>query len=116
MMTHGRERHIDGAKSKHFYVLNSDFYGQQLSGERSRCCTKHSETRSPTMPQMKPQVLLSRGEPEETAFWGHATETGVIECVNVDGFLHITEKAVDRFLKVADSIIARSEQSTILLR
>jgi hypothetical protein len=92
---------------QHFYVLNSDYYGQSLSKaaiERLytnfRDVLVHNAALAPDRP------LVSFPESSE-AF----PLDGGRQLVNIDGLLSISKNAVERFLARAEALVPRSQQA-----
>src|ERR1700730_10189014 len=84
----GMQRKIDGEGFKHFFILNSPFYGQTLSEREIQAV--YASYRNPLTHNgaLVPGVLLNKGDVADPVFYlDH--EQGV-ECVNVVGLLSIT--------------------------
>ncbi len=97
---------------QHFYVLNSEYYTQILSGstikslyDRFRSLLVHNAALAPE------SFLLN--------FSGHHVPFPVSngrQCVNLPPFLELSKRAVKRFLERLDTVVPGSDQARNILR
>ena len=106
----GKRRRIDGAGFKHLFIFNSTLYGQSLSETEIKAV--YDLFRNPVTHNgaLAPGVLLNKGAASDPVFYPDP-KLGV-ECVNVVGLLAITSRAVEEFLKTAESVVPGSHQET----
>jgi hypothetical protein len=106
----GKRRKIDGDGFKHLFIFNSSLYGQTLSENEIQAV--YALYRNPLTHNsvLAPGVLLNKGNVSDPIFYPDP-KLG-IECVNLVGLLAITERAVEEFLKSADSVVPGSRQET----
>lgn len=111
----GKSCSIDGEGFKHFLVLNSAFYQQTLTEpqlkalyECYRCPLSHNSS-------LVPGVVIEKGVRGDGSpvFYPHPIDDNSIVCVNLTGFLDLTESAVSKFLRDADQIVSGSHQETV---
>jgi len=103
-----KTRTINGDGFKHYYILNSDYYGQSLSEkdikrlyEYYRCLLVHNAA-------LAPNCILNIGKETDSPFTRHASK--FIDCVNLRPFLDLSHIAVAKFLKVSPTLIPVSKQ------
>lgn len=104
-----RRRTIKGAGFQHYFILNSDYYGQTLSEkdiqrlyDYYRCLLVHNAA-------LAPDHFLDIGNPTDPPF---AKRLGSkhIDYVNLRPFLDLSHSAVARFLSVSPSLVPGSKQ------
>ena len=107
----GKPRRIDGDGFKHLFIFNSELYGQPLSETQIKAL--YTSYRNPLTHNsvLATGVLLNKGDADDPIFYPNAE--GGVECVNLVGLLSITTRAVEEFLKVADSVVPGSHQEMI---
>jgi hypothetical protein len=93
------------------FVLNSDLYGQRLSEREIKAVYDYYRNPLTHNSALAPGVLLNKGSVDDPVFY--PDKERIIECVNVVGLLSITERAVERFLQVAEDVVPRSRQAGI---
>jgi hypothetical protein len=107
----GVERRIDGDGFKHLFVLNSELYGQRLSEREIKAVYDYYRNPLTHNSALAPGVLLNKGSVDDPVFYPDRER--FIECINVVGFLSITERAVEQFLRVAEEVVPTSNQASI---
>ncbi len=105
----GKKRTIKGTAFQHYFILNSDYYGQALSEkdiqrlyDYYRCLLVHNAA-------LAPEHVLDIGNPTDPPF-AKRPGSGHIDYVNLRPFLDLTHGAVAKFLKVAPSLVPGSKQ------
>jgi hypothetical protein len=103
-----KTRMIDGDGFKHYFILNSDYYGQSLSEkdikrlyEYYRCLLVHNAA-------LAPNCILDIGKKTDPPFARHTSQH--IDHVNLRPFLDASHIAVARFLKVSPTLVPVSKQ------
>ncbi len=104
----GKDVYIDAEGFKHFYMLNSDYYGAQKLNEGSikilyrhyRCLLSHNAALAPQ------QFLLNRPQDKKPF-----PLEGEMLCVNIPAFFEISATAVQCFLRDAASVVPWSVQA-----
>jgi hypothetical protein len=104
-----KTRTIDGDGFKHYFILNSDYYGQSLSEkdikklyEYYRCLLVHNAA-------LAPGHLLDIGGPTDSPFAKRHSSQHV-DYVNLRPFLNLSHVAVAKFLTVAPTLVPSSKQ------
>jgi hypothetical protein len=108
VMIDGKRRRIDGDGFKHLFILNGPLYGQSLSEKEIRVIYDYYRNPLTHNSALAPGVLLNKGNIGDPVFY--LDPDRVVECVNVVGLLSITERAVEEFLMIADSVVPGSHQ------
>lgn len=103
-----KTRTIDGDGFKHYFILNSDYYGQSLSEkeikslyEYYRCLLVHNAA-------LAPNCVLDIGKETDPPFRRHTSQR--IDHVNLRPFLNLSHIAVASFLKVSSTLVPISKQ------
>ncbi|MGA2317696.1 MAG: hypothetical protein ABSG71_15110 [Thermodesulfobacteriota bacterium] len=103
-----KTRTIDGDGFKHYFILNSDYYGQSLSEkdikrlyEYYRCLLVHNAA-------LAPNCILDIGKETDPPFARHTSQH--IDYVNLRPFLDLSHIAVAKFLKVSPTLVPVSKQ------
>jgi hypothetical protein len=111
MPVDGADRFIDSEGYRHLFILNSTLYGQTLAEREIRAI--YEAFRNPLAHNacLAPGVLLNAGNVGDPVFYPDPDSAGQIECVNVTGFLAISEQAVQGFLVTVSDVIANSHQA-----
>jgi hypothetical protein len=105
----GKKKTIKNTGSQHYFILNSDYYGQSLSDQDIkrlfnyyRCLLTHNAS-------LAPNHSLVIGNPTDPPF-RKRPGSNHIDIVNLRPFLDLTHIAVAKFLKVAPSLVPESKQ------
>ena len=108
----GKSVHIRGDGFQHFFVLNSEFYGQNL--DKPTIVRLYGDFRSLLVhnASLAPSSFLVNDPTVSTAF----PVVGAKYLVNVPAFLDISREAVRLFLSRVDEVILRSEQAANIAR
>jgi len=105
----GSEREIVNDSFHHFFILNSDYYGQQLSEHVIRKLYENYRNLLLHNAALAIDHILFLGEPDGPAF---PVQNGKPH-VNVSAFLRITQRAAGKFLSHTETIVPRSRQDKI---
>ena len=104
----GKAKTINGDGFKHYYILNSDYYGQALGEmdikrlyEYYRCLLVHNAA-------LAPNCVLNIGKETDPPFARRKSQH--INYVNLRPFLDLSHIAVGKFLRVSPAIIPVSKQ------
>lgn len=104
----GKARTIDGDSFKHYFILNSDYYGQSLSQkdieklyEYYRCLLVHNAA-------LAPNCILDIGKEIDPPFAKRGSQH--INYVNLRPFLNLSHIAVAKFLKISPVLVPASKQ------
>ena len=107
----GADCHIDGDGAKHFYILNSCYYNQQLSRRQIekfydyyRCLLAHNASIANDC------KLQSNDAPEPFEFGSD----GLVRAINLQSFYSYSETAVGTFLSVIISVVPKSDAAKII--
>jgi len=110
----GKTRTINGDGFKHYYILNSDYYGQALNEtdikrlyEYYRCLLVHNAA-------LAPNCVLAIGKETDPPF--DRRRYRHIDFVNLRPFLDLSRTAVAKFLKVSPTLIPDSKQGQRIVR
>ncbi len=105
----GKKKAIRGTGFQHYFILNSDYYGQALSEkdiqrlyDYYRCLLVHNAA-------LAPGNFLDIGNSTDPPF-AKRSGSSHIDYVNLRPFLDLTHVAVAKFLKVAPSLVPNSNQ------
>src|SRR6266850_2643450 len=103
-----KTRTIDGNRFKHYFILNSDYYGQSLREkdikrlyEYYRCLLVHNAA-------LAPNCALDIGKETDPPFAVHTSQH--IDHVNLRPFLDLSHIAVAKFLRVAPTLVPGSKR------
>ena len=103
-----KTRTIDGCGFKHYFILNSDYYGQSLEErdikrlyEYYRCPLAHNAA-------LAPDCALDIGKETDPPFTSRTSKH--IDHVNLRPFLDLSHIAVAKFLRVAPGLVPASKQ------
>jgi hypothetical protein len=103
-----KTRTIDGDGFKHYFILNSDYYGQSLSEkyiqrlyEYYRCLLVHNAA-------LAPNCVLDIGKETDLPFATRSSQR--IDHVNLRPLLDLNHIAVTKFLKVSPTLVPISKQ------
>jgi len=108
----GRSLSIRQQGFQHFYVLNSDYYGQSLSEAAIKRLYANFRDLLVHNAALAPEhVLVSRPDLPD-AF----PKVDNRQLVNIDGFLAITNPAVARFLERVPTLVPSSQQEENILK
>jgi hypothetical protein len=104
----GETKTINGDGFKHYYILNSDYYGQALNEldvkrlyEYYRCLLVHNAA-------LAPNCVLAIGKETDPPFDRRMSQH--IDYVNLRPFLDLSHIAVTKFLKISLGLIPVSKQ------
>jgi len=108
----GKLRFIDSDGFKHFYILNSPYFGQQLPEEAIKILyAKFRSLLSHNSVLGAGAMLLLGNNHDLGAFLKDKTDNGKeIYIVSLTQFHALCSKAVELFLKDADEIVPKSRQ------
>ncbi len=111
----GKNQTINNNGFEHFYILNSNYFNQNLSGEIIKKIYQNFRsllTHNLTLP---PNHCLSIGDLNKEIVELRASEDFIdikFPVINLVPFLEISKKAVSEFIKQVDSIVPISKQQT----
>ncbi len=99
---------INGDGLKHYYILNSDYYGQELNEkdikrlyDYYRCLLVHNAA-------LAPNCVLDIGKETDPPFDRRNSQN--IDYVNLRPFLDLSHIAVGKFLKISPALVPLSKQ------
>lgn len=108
MLVAGKCVHIDGDNFKHFYMLNSAYYGSQdLPASKIELLYKHYRCPLSHNAALAPQQFLLNQPRDKAPF----PLVGEKLCVNIPAFFEISAVAVRCFVRDAASVVPSSEQA-----
>jgi hypothetical protein len=110
MEVDGSARHIGGAGFQHFFILNSEYYGQSLTEREIKRLYDNYRNLLLHNSALALDHFLTTEPDNPKAFlqW----DPGYV--VNVDGFLSITRGAVAAFLPRLSEVVPASKQGRII--
>jgi hypothetical protein len=106
----GSEREITNDSFHHFFILNSDYYNQQLSESTIKKLYDNYRNLLLHNASLAINHILFMSKSEDPVFPVHDGKPHV----NVSGFLRITKLAVERFLNRVDEIVPGSDQEKVI--
>lgn len=107
IMMDGKRVHIKKGGIQHYFILNSDYYGETLDGDTIK--TLYSNFRNPLVhnASLAPSSFLRNLPDLHEAF---PQRSGRL-MVNVPAFLEISRGAVKRFLDRIDDVVPSSQKA-----
>ena len=99
--------------SQHYFILNSNYYNQKLSGKEIEKLYEYYRCRLVHNAALAPGCFLEIGELTDVPF-AKQENSNTIDIVNLTPFAELSHNAVSKFLKVAPSIIPNSKQGKII--
>ena len=105
-----RNRTITNSSYHHFFVLNSEYYKQQLGEATIKKLYQNYRSLLLHNGALAMDHILFMGESDAPPFPVHNNRP----LVNVTAFLEISKKAVDLFLKRIDGVLHKSDQVRII--
>jgi hypothetical protein len=105
----GIEQKISNNSFHHFFILNSDYYGQGLSEEIIKKLYENYRSLLVHNATLAKDHMLFMGKPEDPPFRIENEKPHI----NVAAFLRVTESAVKKFLGQAEHIVPGSHQEKV---
>jgi len=104
-----KTRKIDGDSFKHYFILNSDYYGQSLSEKEIRQLYEYYRCHLVHNAALVPGHFLDIGLSTDLPF-AKRSGSQYVDHVNLRPFLNLSHIAVAKFLKVAPTLVPASKR------
>jgi hypothetical protein len=114
MIVDGKKKTIDNDGAQHFYILNSIYFGLQLSESRIEKLYKNYRSVLLHNASMPLNHTLGIGLPSDPVFTDIQMGSIMVPIVNLVPFLEATRVALIRFLQDIDSIVPTSHQVAVI--
>lgn len=106
----GRKRNVVNDSYHHFFLLNSDYYKQQLSEDSIKKLYQNYRSLLVHNAVLAADHFLLLGEPNATPFPIYDNRPHI----NVTGFLRVSREAIGIFLSGIDDVVSKSDQLRII--